>query len=188
MTPPKKTQSAHYPSLSQSKQQLQQIVVINDGKNRVVFLEEPSYKIGRAPFNEIILNHDVVSRHHATLERTAPSGQEDVAQYRIIDGDMEGKPSKNGLFINKKLCSSHNLKHGDVFSFGQVVQGIYLELSMDDQSFADLLTALNASPAELGIESYAELLDLLESYSHNTSYLSMVDPTSIMLNGTWPER
>jgi hypothetical protein len=166
---------------------VQQILVINEGQNRIIFLEDQSYRIGRDPYNEIPLTHDVVSRYHATLRPIAGTGGDEGRRYQLIDGNSEGKTSTNGMFVNHKQCNSRELKHGDVISFGKVVQGIYLEIRMGDEDFSNLLTALNnVAPSEFGVESYTELLELIEDYVQGTPYLSMADPTSIMLHGTWP--
>jgi hypothetical protein len=180
-------QRAELENTANAESSLHQILVINDGQNRIVFLEDQSYTIGRDPHNEIPLAHDVVSRYHATLRPLPDAGPEGARRYQLIDGRAEGKQSTNGIFVNQRQCTCHALKHGDVISFGQVVQGIYLEIKMDDGNFSDLLAALNnAAPADFGVESYTELLQLIEDYVQGTPYLSIADPTSIMLHGTWP--
>lgn len=172
---------------SSSQRPLQQILVINDGQNRIIFLEDQAYRIGRDPYNEIPLTHDVVSRYHAILRPMPDTEPNRVRRYQLIDGNSKGKPSTNGIFVNQKQCTCHQLRHGDVISFGTVVKGIYLEIRMNDDDVSNLLAALNnAAPSEFGVESYAELLQLIEDYVQGTPYLSIADPTSIMLNGTWP--
>ncbi|HEY9847576.1 MAG TPA: PAS domain-containing protein, partial [Candidatus Caenarcaniphilales bacterium] len=66
----------------------------------------------------------MVSRHHATLLRvTTP----ETASYlfRLIDGNLQGKRSTNGILVNNQRCFSYNLKHGDVIVFGSDVKARY---------------------------------------------------------------
>jgi hypothetical protein len=48
--------------------------------------------------------------------------------YRIIDGDLSGKPSVNGVIINHhvKIASSHDLCNGDVITLAPNVELTYL--------------------------------------------------------------
>ncbi len=84
-------------------------------------LDKNTYTIGRNASNTIILHDRVVSRHHATLLRIQYKNnhqQEDV--FWIVDGDLQGNRSTNGLFINGKRCLSHELKPGDMVYFGGI--------------------------------------------------------------------
>ncbi len=62
--------------------------------------------IGRAPDNNVVLNHPQVSGHHARLERAA-SG------YRIVD-----LRSTNHTFVNAKRVSSRDLRPNDEIRIG----------------------------------------------------------------------
>lgn len=100
------------------------ILTVEDDKGRrEVLLEDMTYSIGRDKSCTIRLSSQFVSRRHATLMRCL---QEDgTVYYRIIDGDTEGKPSANGLLINGRKESSHDLKSGDEIVFGPQVFAIY---------------------------------------------------------------
>ncbi|MGK7873989.1 MAG: EAL domain-containing protein [Xenococcaceae cyanobacterium] len=100
-------------------------LVIEDKKFRqTVSLEENTYSIGRHSSNSIVLPSQLVSRHHATFLRVKyPENKNDV--FWIIDGDLRGNRSTNGLFVNGKRCLSHELKSGDSILFGGEVKATY---------------------------------------------------------------
>ncbi|EAZ88929.1 FHA domain-containing protein, partial [Crocosphaera chwakensis] len=106
------------------------ILVIEDQKaRRIVALEEAAYSVGRESSNDIVIYEQVVSRRHATIVRVKLTPRLDSYSYRIIDGDLEGHRSTNGLLINGKLEESHNLKHGDVVIFGPQAKVSYYIIS-----------------------------------------------------------
>ncbi len=106
------------------------ILVIEDQKaRRIVALEESTYSIGRESTNDIVIYDRVISRRHATLVRLKLTPRLDSYSYRIIDGDLEGNRSTNGLLINGKLRESHNLKHGDGVIFGPQAKVSYYIIS-----------------------------------------------------------
>ncbi|MDJ0661730.1 MAG: EAL domain-containing protein [Crocosphaera sp.] len=106
------------------------ILVIEDQKaRRIVALEEATYSVGRESSNDIVIYEQVVSRRHATIVRVRLTPRLDSYSYRIIDGDLEGHRSTNGLLINGKLKESHNLKHGDVVIFGPQAKVSYYIIS-----------------------------------------------------------
>ena len=83
---------------------------------REISLGEPKYFIGRDIANDICLNSQYASRYHASLLRV-PASRGDYS-YQVLDGDLEGNPSTNGLFVNDKKVNSHTLDAGDVITFG----------------------------------------------------------------------
>ena len=91
---------------------------------RTVPLEAATYSIGRHPGNSIVLNVNTISGQHAILLRIydPSSGQ---SFFRIIDGDLQGKRSRNGLWVNGNRCIAHDLKDQDVIRFGPEVQATY---------------------------------------------------------------
>jgi pSer/pThr/pTyr-binding forkhead associated (FHA) protein len=98
-------------------------LIIEDSKGQEEYtLEEPMYSIGRDPSCDIRLSSFFVSRHHATLVRVTV---EDGYRYRIVDGNLKGKLSANGLLINGRRLQSHDLKNQDKIIFGPQVQAIY---------------------------------------------------------------
>lgn len=100
------------------QQQYQHILSIADDRGqRIVKLEENSYSLGRSAQRSIIINSRAVSRYHATLvKRKSPKGNFDV--YFIIDGDLKGKRSTNGILINGIYKIYQQLRHGDIILLG----------------------------------------------------------------------
>lgn len=114
----------------ESLQPFRHILVIEDQKaRRIVALEQSTYSIGRESSNDIVIYDRIVSRHHATLLRVKKSPRQDNYFYRLIDGDLEGNKSTNGLIINGKRYDAHNLKHGDVIILGNQSKLSYYILS-----------------------------------------------------------
>jgi diguanylate cyclase (GGDEF)-like protein len=106
------------------------ILVIEDQKaRRIVALEEQSYSIGRESVNDIVIYERIVSRHHATLLQIKKNPNQENHSYKIIDGDLDGNRSTNGLVINGRTCESHDLKHGDIILFGGSAKASYYILS-----------------------------------------------------------
>ena len=100
-------------------------LVIEDQKNRcTINLESKTCSIGRDPHNLIALNSPQVSRYHATLLRITIPGTESY-QFRIIDGDLKGRRSKNGFKVNGNVCFSYDLQHGDVITFCEDITATY---------------------------------------------------------------
>lgn len=104
--------------------QQEHCLVIEDDKGRQeIFLWETTYTMGRSPDCDIRLHSQFISRHHATVYRRVRD--DGSSYYQIVDGDIEGKRSVNGLLINGTKQTSHNLQHGDEIVFGPQVFAIY---------------------------------------------------------------
>ena len=110
-------------------QEFRHILVIEDRKGRrIVSLEDSNYTIGRDSNNQIILYDYQVSRTHATLIRNIDEYTNNFS-YSIIDGDLQGKKSTNGISINGRSTMSHDLKHGDSISFANETKANYYIIS-----------------------------------------------------------
>jgi pSer/pThr/pTyr-binding forkhead associated (FHA) protein len=100
------------------------ILIVEDDKGRRDYiLDGPVYSIGRAPKCDIRLVSQFVSRRHATLVQL--SNEDGTYYYRIVDGNLKGKISSNGLLINSRKLREHNLINEDEIVFGPGVQAIY---------------------------------------------------------------
>ncbi|MGK7877392.1 MAG: FHA domain-containing protein [Xenococcaceae cyanobacterium] len=100
------------------------LLIIQDDKGiKEVVLKNQTYSLGRQEQCDIRVHSQFVSRRHATLLRC--SRRDGTAYYRIIDGDSQGKVSANGLVINGRKVSSHDLKNGDKLVFGSQVFATY---------------------------------------------------------------
>ncbi len=89
------------------------LLIIHDAQgNRALLLKGTRYSLGRDPVNDISISSQFVSRRHALLLRL-PSETQGCYRYRIMDGDLEGRSSANGLVVNHTRVRSHELNNGD---------------------------------------------------------------------------
>ncbi|ACB53523.1 hypothetical protein cce_4175 [Crocosphaera subtropica ATCC 51142] len=101
------------------------ILVLEDSNSRrTISLEKSKYSLGRHSSNSIIIYSKQVSRQHATLIRKFNRKTNQDA-FWILDGDLDGKKSQNGIFVNGEKCTIHELKDGDLINFGCEVNGSY---------------------------------------------------------------
>jgi pSer/pThr/pTyr-binding forkhead associated (FHA) protein len=101
------------------------LVVTDNNGTRKIILAENQYTIGRELDNTIHLDSDFVSRHHAYLLKVSTPDHRDT--FRIIDGSIAGKPSKNGLLVNAiHSVRSYELQDGDIVTFAPEVHILYL--------------------------------------------------------------
>ncbi|MEM1238309.1 MAG: ATP-binding protein [Cyanobacteria bacterium P01_H01_bin.26] len=114
------------------------LIIEDDDGKRAVSLQADSDSIGRDVGNSIVLHSQEVSRQHAILLRVTRPGEYGYG-FRIIDGNLQGKPSTNGLFINGRRRSAHNLRHGDEIVFGVNVKMRY-QTAPEDEDLGWLLS------------------------------------------------
>jgi len=106
-------------------QNIQHLLVIEDDRGkRMIALQEATCSIGRDVSNTIVLYSPRISRQHAILLRTT-NPEVDGYLFRIVDGNLQGKRSRNGLIVNGKKCFSHDLTYGDEIIFGEEVKARY---------------------------------------------------------------
>ena len=111
-------------SVKPAKHREEHILIVFDGKGqKEVVLSETAYSLGRGQNCDIRIQSQFVSRHHATLIKRSHNDTEEY--YRIIDGDLKGKTSVNGLLVNQRKVSFHDLKNGDKVVFGPQVSAVY---------------------------------------------------------------
>jgi signal transduction histidine kinase/pSer/pThr/pTyr-binding forkhead associated (FHA) protein len=106
-------------------QNIQHLLIIEDDQGkRMIALQEVTCSIGRDPSNTIVLYSPRISRQHAILLRTT-NPEVDGYLFRIIDGNLQGSRSRNGLIVNGQKCFSHDLTYGDEIIFGEEVRARY---------------------------------------------------------------
>jgi adenylate cyclase len=127
-------------------------VVIN-GEKRTLPLSDKALQIGRALDNDIVLNHAIVSRHHAQLE------------LRDRDAWVTDLGSRNGIFVNRLRVKEEQLADGDVLQVGP------FEFHFEDRAAQSVLLddnkyfPLAAEAREVKSSELPELaLDLKEFY------------------------
>ena len=114
-----------------------QLIIQNQSDRRTVNLESATCSIGRDPQNHIVLNSAKISRYHATLLRITSPGSDNY-QFRIIDGDLNGKRSTNGIEVNGKSCFSHDLQDGDVITFYRGVTATYQTIEVETETVSSV--------------------------------------------------
>lgn len=101
------------------------VLVIEDPSfHREIHLDAATYSIGRHSSNDIVLSCQKTSRNHATLLRRTDV-KTNKYSYWVLDGDLQGNRSRNGIFINGKKTLVHELKPGDVIQFSADAQATY---------------------------------------------------------------
>lgn len=106
------------------------LLIVEDERGRKEFtLEEPVYSMGRDENSDIRLFSQFVSRRHATLVRR--EREDGSYYYQIVDGNLKGKTSSNGILINGKKLPSHDLEDEDEIVFGPQVSARYYVLKRD---------------------------------------------------------
>lgn len=173
------------------------LLLITDSEGRrAVELNEATSSIGRDSSNAITIDDYDVSRQHAILLRVAHPGEVDYT-FRITDGNLQGKPSTNGLFINGKRVDSCILRHGDEILLGSKASARYITveekvdaeqlfsnkddtiehlLTLSSTSFASADSAFSTSRSEVDSIDYrvlARLASFPELFIHPIVELSL---------------
>ncbi|MEA5537380.1 EAL domain-containing protein [Crocosphaera sp. XPORK-15E] len=118
--------------------QVRHLLIIEDKKYRqTISLQEESYSIGRHPKNSIVINSHQASRHHGTLMRRKNRVTNEYC-YWILDGDLDSKKSRNGIYVNGQKCVLKELKSGDLVNFGCEVNATYYALNELSNTVIDL--------------------------------------------------
>lgn len=132
--------------VDKDRQKIRHLLIVKDRKGkRVVPLSLAVYSFGRSQDNSIVLYSSSVSRYHATILPIADYDDK-LAPFKIIDGNLQGIKSTNGLFVNGLKCDRHNLKHGDFIEFGNNVKVTYYTLfNLSDSEFAQFCDIQNNS-------------------------------------------
>ena len=93
------------------------VLIIEDPSFQREFnLDAATYSLGRHSSNDIVLSCQKTSRNHATLLRRTDVKTNKYA-YWILDGDLQGNRSRNGIYVNGKKTLVHELKDRDVIQF-----------------------------------------------------------------------
>ncbi|WP_229641000.1 EAL domain-containing protein [Waterburya agarophytonicola] len=108
-----------------SLDRIHHVLVIEDPSfHREINLDAATYSIGRHSSNDIVLSCQKTSRNHATLLRRTDV-KTNKFSYWVLDGDLQGNRSRNGIYINTKKTLVHELKDGDVIQFSGDARATY---------------------------------------------------------------
>lgn len=124
--------------IAQERQKIRHLLVIKDRRGkRAIPLTQDIYSLGRSQDNSIVLYGSSVSRQHATIARRVNSTNQ-LSPFEIIDGNLEGTPSTNGLLINGVKRDRSLLQHGDFIELGHGVKITYYTLfNLLDREFTE---------------------------------------------------
>ena len=155
------------------------LIITENESRRAVELDEASSSIGRDSGNSITIDSYEVSRQHAMLLRVTRPGKTEY-MFRITDGNLQGKPSTNGLFVNGKRTDSCILRHGDEIILGTKVSAQYLTVKEN----VDLDKLLSGEE-----DSIDHLLTFTSAPSHSTSSFEVdsLDYTILARLASFPE-
>lgn len=104
-------------------QEVHLLIVEDDDGYREFPLGGEIYSLGRGEESDIRLISLFVSRRHATLvKQQREDGKYD---YQIIDGNLKGQLSANGILINGQKLQVYTLKNEDKVEFGPGVIAEY---------------------------------------------------------------
>ena len=119
-------------NMMDNREKVHHILVIEDTvETKTVELVLPSYSIGRHSSNDIVLSSHKTSRHHATLLKRTDSKEQH--SYWLLDGDLEGNRSRNGILVNDKKCLIHELKNEDVIKFSaEAIAQYYIAANLSE--------------------------------------------------------
>jgi pSer/pThr/pTyr-binding forkhead associated (FHA) protein len=115
---------------SESENSRKHLLIIEDDTGRREFAVSHNLcALGRQSASDVRLFSRFASRHHATLLRRLHDDGTDF--YLIIDGDLTGKRSTNGILVNGRKIQVHELIDGDRIVFGPGVSLIYYLINVD---------------------------------------------------------
>ena len=98
-------------------EQKHHILVVEDPSFvKEIKLDAATYSIGRHSSNDIVLSCQKTSRNHGTLLRRTDAKTNQYS-YWILDGDLQGNRSRNGIYVNGKKTLVHELQSGDIVHF-----------------------------------------------------------------------
>ncbi|MFM7355028.1 MAG: diguanylate cyclase domain-containing protein, partial [Microcystis aeruginosa] len=131
------------------------LLIVEDPQGRrTITLEDMKYSLGRKSDNQIVLRSKHASRYHATLIKKSIDRQK--FSYWILDGDLEGNKSHNGIYVNGSKCLIHELKDGDLINFGcDINASFHLIASQEkiEREPVESLGQFQVNPTENGTDS-----------------------------------
>ncbi|MCM1984804.1 EAL domain-containing protein [Lyngbya confervoides] len=138
---PANSEREDLPRGAKTSSSMRHLLVLREGdQERVITLDAATYSLGRHPANSIVVEDKLVSRQHAILLRI-PKPQSGDCFFRIIDGNLQGRRSQNGIWVNGKRLYSRDLRDRDVIAISNSIHATYHQIQATD-------TDLNALPSD----------------------------------------
>lgn len=144
-------------------QQIRHILALECGAwKNTFFLDKNTHSLGRNSTNSLFCYHRVISRNHANFIRVdyqdLVNKSKSKSTFWLIDGDLTGKKSTNGIYVNGKKCLSHLLKPGDLIFFGGIdVKAKYDILDLQSHNFYS--NSATQAQSSLSLDSFAHKLE-----------------------------
>lgn len=114
------------------------------------------YTVGRNPGNTIVISSPKLSRKHAYLyKKTSPN--DSTVKYCIVDGDLQGHRSTNGLWVNGRQYLEKELRSGDVICLSDDVTLRYYVVKHSlklETKFTNTLKSPNRILVPSGVDLY----------------------------------
>lgn len=79
-----------------------------------IAIDRTPFHIGRSEENDLCIDDDLASRHHAVIEKVHSDNDESSTHYILRDLD-----STNGTYVNHNTISAHLMVEGDMIRIGQ---------------------------------------------------------------------
>ncbi len=166
-------------------QNIRHLLVIEDDQGkRMITLQEVTCSIGRDPSNTIVLYSPRISRQHAILLRTT-NPKIDGYLFRIIDGNLQGNRSRNGLTINGLKCFSHDLIYGDEIIFAEEIRARYYVSS--NPSDIEFLISCESSELSGFLQTMHNPFQTLSTSSLSSRDLKDSNEASLVRLASYPE-
>jgi pSer/pThr/pTyr-binding forkhead associated (FHA) protein len=139
------------------------LIVESTEIRKAVTINSSIYTIGRHPNNSLVFASGQISRYHATI-LWLKSRDTQECSYWILDGDVEGKRSLNGISVNGKKSFLQQLRDGDSILIGNHIKLRYTCMT------TSTLTSINADEVERAIADENDF-----NYHDNTIVSDFVD-------------
>ncbi|BAQ60885.1 hypothetical protein GM3708_1291 [Geminocystis sp. NIES-3708] len=141
--------------MNSNNNSIRHILALESGSwKKTFFLDKNTYSIGRNSTNSLVIHHRVISRNHASLIRINYHNMEDKNDnhsiFWIVDGDLKGNKSTNGIYVNGKQYFCHQLQAGDIIFLGGVeVKAKYDIIDLKSKTFFSI-----SSPNKVSLVNY----------------------------------
>lgn len=161
------------------------LIVESPESRRAVSLNVNVFSIGRHPHNDLVINDQLASRHHATVAWMRYSEGADRIDYSywIIDGKGKRQRSRNGIVVNGKKKSLHRLVSGDSILIGDNIKISYnyIAYSTDSSQFLNYCSEDRTpiKPLVQNAKAYKETVVIDNVFPHND-----IPDDSMMLENT----